>query len=498
MDVLKGPVEKDLLTLEELRNEVEKKWIKHIKLCQDNFLYFVQEVWPDIIMRKEKDPNKYGHHQIMASEFTKIASQKKGRLIVNMPPRHTKSEFASVFFPAWMIGKFPKLKLMQVTHNAELSSRFGAKIRNLIDSKEYKQIFGDVRLREDSKAKGRWETNHGGEYFAAGVGGAITGRGADLLIIDDPHTEQDSLSKNAMERTHEWYSSGPRQRLQPGGSIVLVMTRWAENDLTGMLIKGQKENKADKWKVISFPAILSSGDPLWPEYWTLEELERVKATIPVRNWSSQYMQDPTSEEGAIIKREWWRPWKKSNLPNLMHVIQSYDTAFSKKETADYSDITTWGVFYPQEGGPANMVLLDAMKGKYDFPELKAVALDQYKYWEPETVIIEAKASGEPLTQEFRRMGIPVIPFTPSRGKDKYTRVNACAPIFESGTIWYPEGEHFAEEVIEECAAFPHGEYDDYVDSMTQAVLRYRQGSFIETSSDYRDTSDRPVKEYKYY
>ena len=237
---------------------------------------------------------------------------------------------------------------------------------------------------------------------------------------------------------------------------------------------------------------------MWPEYWTLEELERVKATIPVRNWSSQYMQDPTSEEGAIIKREWWRPWKKSNLPNLMHVIQSYDTAFSKKETADYSAITTWGVFYPQEGGPANMVLLDAMKGKYDFPELKAVALDQYKYWEPETVIIEAKASGEPLTQEFRRMGIPVIPFTPSRGKDKYTRVNACAPIFESGTIWYPEGEHFAEEVIEECAAFPHGEYDDYVDSMTQAVLRYRQGSFIETSSDYRDTSDRPVKEYKYY
>ena len=485
MDLLKGPVEKDLLTLEELRNEVEKKWIKHIKLCQDNFLYFVQEVWPDIIMRKEKDPKKYGHHQIMASEFTKIASQKKGRLIVNMPPRHTKSEFASVFFPAWMIGKFPKLKLMQVTHNAELSSRFGAKIRNLIDSKEYKQIFGDVRLREDSKAKGRWETNHGGEYFAAGVGGAITGRGADLLIIDDPHTEQDSLSKNAMERTHEWYSSGPRQRLQPGGSIVLVMTRWAENDLTGMLIKGQKENKADKWKVISFPAILSSGDPLWPEYWTLEELERVKATIPVRNWSSQYMQDPTSEEGAIIKREWWRPWKKSNLPNLMHVIQSYDTAFSKKETADYSAITTWGVFYPQEGGPPNMVLLDAMKGKYDFPELKAVALDQYKYWEPETVIIEAKASGEPLTQEFRRMGIPVGEFTPGKGQDKISRVNAVSDLFRSGIVWAPD-HRWAHEVIEECNDFPSGANDDLVDSTTLALMRFRQGGFITLDTDERD------------
>jgi len=494
----KGPTNTELLSLEQLRDAVEGLWIRHIKLCQDNFLYFVQEVWPDVIFKKEKDPTKWGHHQIMAKAFTKIANQKKGRLIINMPPRHTKSEFASVYLPAWLIGKFPKMKLMQVTHNAELSGRFGAKVRNLIDSPVYKQIFGDVKLREDSKAKGRWETNQGGEYFAAGVGGSITGRGADLLIIDDPHTEQDSLSKNAMERVHEWYSSGPRQRLQPGGSIVLVMTRWAENDLTGMLIRQQKEEKADKWELIAFPAILESGNPLWPEYWSLEELEKVKATLPIRNWSSQYMQNPTSEEGAIIKREWWKKWNKQSTPNLMHVIQSYDTAFSKKETADYSAITTWGVFYPFEGGQANLILLDAFKGKYDFPELKVVAMEAYKYWEPETVIIEAKASGEPLSQEFRRMGIPVIPYTPSKGRDKHTRVNAVAPIFEAGSIWYPEYEKFAEDVIEECAAFPHGEYDDYVDSMTQAVLRYRQGSFVETLSDYKDREDRIPKVYKYY
>jgi predicted phage terminase large subunit-like protein len=498
MDIEKrGPLEKDLLSTDQLRLEVEKKFIEHIKLCQDNFLYFVQEVWPDFICRKERDPDKWGHHQIMAKELTRISDQKKGRLIVNMPPRHTKSEFASVFFPAWMIGKNPKLKIMQVTHNAELSARFGSKVRNLIDSSEYKQIFGDVRLRQDSKAKGRWETNHGGEYFAAGVGGAITGRGADLLIIDDPHTEQDSLSRNAMERCYDWYASGPRQRLQPGGSIVLVMTRWAENDLTGTLIKNQKEEKADKWKLISFPAILASGNPLWPEFWEQSELEKVKASLPIRNWSAQYMQNPTSEEGAIIKREWWRPWKK-DIPALQHVIQSYDTAFSAKETADYSAITTWGVFYPQEGGAANLMLLDAMKGKFDFPELKNMALDQYRFWEPESVIIEAKASGEPLMQEFRRMGIPVIPFVPSKGKDKHTRVNATAPLFESGSIWYPDGERFADEVIEECAAFPNGEYDDYVDSTTQAVLRYRQGNFFDVSSDYKDESNNYKKEYKYY
>jgi predicted phage terminase large subunit-like protein len=157
-----------------------------------------------------------------------------------------------------------------------------------------------------------------------------------------------------------------------------------------------------------------------------------------------------------------------------------------------------GVFYPQEGGAANLMLLDAMKGKFDFPELKNMALDQYRFWEPESVIIEAKASGEPLMHEFRRMGIPVIPFVPSKGKDKHTRVNATAPLFESGSIWYPDGERFADEVIEECAAFPNGEYDDYVDSTTQAVLRYRQGNFFDVSSDYKDESNNYKKEYKYY
>ena len=488
-------MENELLTGEQLRDKVESLWLKHIKLCQDNFLYFVKEMWPDIIFKKEKDKSKWGHHQVIANEFTKIAKQKKGRLIINMPPRHTKSEFASVYYPAWIIGKFPKMKLMQVSHNAELAARFGSKVRNLVDSPQYKQIFGDVRLREDSKAKGRWETNHGGEYYAAGVGGSITGRGADLLIIDDPHTEQDILSDTAMEKAYEWYSSGPRQRLQPGGSILLVMTRWAEDDLTGRLIKAQTEVKADKWKLISFPAILPSGEPVWPEYWNLEELEKVKASISIRNWNAQYMQDPVAEEGAIIKRDWWRPWKKS-IPALQHVIQSYDTAFSKKETADYSAITTWGVFYPDEVTPA-LILLDAVKGRYDFPELKAVALDQYKYWEPESVVIEAKASGSPLIQELRRMGIPVIDFSPSKGNDKFTRVNACAPVFESGSIWYPHGESFADEVIEECAAFPHGSYDDYVDSMTQAVLRYRQGNFVSTYSDYVEP-ERIPREYKYY
>jgi predicted phage terminase large subunit-like protein len=488
----------ELLTTDQLRTRVEKTWIEHIKLCQDNFMYFVKEVWPEFIYRKATKSSEWGHHQLIANEYTKIAKQRKGRLIVNMPPRHTKSEFASIYFPAWLIGRNPKMKLIQVSHNTELATRFGSKVRNLLASPEYSQVFGDVRLREDAKAKGKWETNHGGEYFAAGVGGAITGRGADLLIIDDPHTEQDSHSEGSMDRAYEWYTAGPRQRLQPGGSIVLVMTRWAENDLTGRLIKSQKEPKADRWKHISFPAILESGNPVWPEYWDLEELEKVKASLPVRNWSAQYMQNPTSEEGAILKREWWQKWP-NDVPKLKHVIQSYDTAFSKKETADYSAITTWGIFTPAEEEPDALLLLDATRGKWDFPELKAIALDTYKFWEPESVIIEQKATGQPLSQEFRRMGIPVIDFVPSKGKDKHSRVNATAPVFESGQVWYPEDEKWAEEVIEECAAFPHGENDDYVDTVTQAVLRYRQGYFLSTYADYEEEEKHNRrKKYVYY
>jgi predicted phage terminase large subunit-like protein len=380
-----------------------------------------------------------------------------------------------------MVGRNPKLKIIQATHTGELAIRFGRKAKNLIDSEEYSKIF-KTRLQEDSKAAGRWETAQGGEYFAAGVGGAITGRGADLLIIDDPHSEQDAMSESSLENAYEWYTSGPRQRLQPGASIVLVMTRWSTKDLTAMLLKNQKEVKGDQWEVVEFPALMDHG-PVWPEYWGVEELEKVKATLPVAKWNAQWMQNPTSEEGALIKREWWRKYRSERIPALHHVIQSYDTAFMKKETADFSAITTWGVFYPTEDSGANLILLDSIKGRYEFPELRRKALEQYKYWQPESVLIEAKASGLPLTYELRKMDIPVMNFTPSRGNDKHVRVNSVAPLFESGMIWAPEFK-FAEDVIEECAAFPYGDHDDLVDSMTQAVMRFRQGGFVTHPEDY--------------
>ena len=242
---------------------------------------------------------------------------------------------------------------------------------------------------------------------------------------------------------------------------------------------------------------MPSGKPVWPEYWDIDQLLSVKASVALPKWNSQYMQNPTSEEGAILKREWWKKWPEDQgIPHCDHVIQSYDTAYLKKETADFSAITTWGVFRPSEDGPQQLILLDAVKDRYEFPELRREALKLYKYWKPETVLIEAKASGLPLTYELRNMGIPVINFTPSRGNDKHARVNSVAPLFQSGQVWAPTHLQFAQEVVEECAAFPFGDNDDLVDSTTQAVMRFRQGGFLTHPEDYKD-KPRPhvLKEY---
>jgi len=472
LDLLPADIKKEFIEVGLLAFQKRK-----IEKMQKDFMLFVKHVWPEFIEGK--------HHQKIAEKFNALAEGKIKRLIINMPPRHTKSEFASFLLPAWMIGRKPNLKIIQTTHTTELAVRFGRKAKILMDMPEYKEIF-TTRLREDSQAAGKWETEQGGEYYAAGVGSAITGRGADLLIIDDPHSEQDAMNIDALERAYEWYQAGPRQRLQPGGAIVLVMTRWNVKDLTGALLQETGNIKSDKWEVIEFPAILPSGKAVWPEYWKLEELEAVKSSISLQKWNAQWMQNPTSEEGALIKREWWRKWEKDTIPSLQHVIQSYDTAFLKKETSDYSAITTWGVFYNNEDSGPQLILLDAIKERLEFPELRRVAYQQYQYWQPETVLIEGKASGLPLTYELRKMGIPVINYIPSRGNDKHSRVNSVAPLFESGQIWAPVGKDFAQEVIEECAAFPYGDHDDLVDSMTQAVMRFRQGGFVNHPEDYKD------------
>ncbi len=439
--------------------------------AQNEFMPFAHHVYENFI--------EGYHHRVIAKKLELVAQGKLKRLIINMPPRHSKSEFASYLMPAWFLGRNPKLKIIQATHNTELAVRFGRKVRDLLDDPAYKEIFPKTGLKEDSKSAGRWSTSVGGEYFAAGVGAAVTGRGADLFIIDDPHSEQDALSETAFDHAYEWYTSGPRQRLQPGGSIILVMTRWGKKDLTGRLLAAQSgDAMSDQWEVVEFPAILPSDKALWPEFWEKDALLSIKASLPVAKWSAQWQQQPTSAESAIVKREWWKMWEKDDIPPVKYIMQSYDTAFSKKESADYSAITTWGVFQPEEGGPDNIILMAAERGRWNFPELKEHAYKEYEYWEPDMVLIEAKASGTPLMDELRHRGIPALSYSPNKGNDKVTRMHMAAPMFEAGRVWAPANRKFAEEVIEEVASFPYGDHDDFCDSMTMAILRFRQGGFI--------------------
>ena len=488
--------EADLRALDAQLLALEK--MKKREVAQDKFIKFVEKVWPTFISGR--------HHKIMADAFERVANGELKRLIINMPPRHTKSEFASYLLPAWFLGKFPHKKVIQTSHTAELAVGFGRKVRNLVDSEVYNGIFPELNLQADSKAAGRWNTSKGGDYFAIGVGGAVTGKGADLLIIDDPHSEQEAalaqVNPEIYDKTYEWYTSGPRQRLQPGGAIVIVMTRWSQKDLTGQVLKSAAQRGGEEWKVIEFPAIMPSGKPLWPEFWSLEELEALKEELPNSKWQAQYQQQPTSDASAIIKREWWQIWEHDSPPHCEFIIQSWDTAFLKSERADYSACTTWGVFYKDDDTgerQANIILLNAFKKRMEFPELKQRAYEEWKEWEPDAMIVEAKAAGSPLIFELRQMGIPVSEFTPSKGNDKIARLNAVADLFASGRVWVPN-RNWAEELVEEVAAFPAGEHDDMVDSMTQALLRYRQGGFLRLPTDEPDDIKwfRGYRKEKYY
>ena len=475
---------KEILALTEAKKRLDLR-----EEASEKFMPFAHHVYENFIEGR--------HHRIIAEKLERVARGELKRLIINMPPRHSKSEFASFLMPAWFLGRNPKLKIIQATHNTELAVRFGRKVRDLIDDPAYKEIFPDTNLKEDNKGAGKWGTTAGAEYFTAGVGAAITGRGADLLIIDDPHSEQDALSESAFDNAYEWYTSGPRQRLQPGGTIILVMTRWGKKDLTGRLLAQQGSDvMSDQWEVVEFPAILPSDKPLWPEFWDKDALLSIKASLPVGKWNAQWQQQPTASESAIIKRDWWQGWEKEEIPPVKYILQSYDTAFSKKETADYSAITTWGVFTPEEGGPDNIILMDAQRGRWNFPELKEKAFEEHEYWEPDMVLVEAKATGTPLIDELRLRGIPALGFSPGKGRDKVTRMHMVAPLFEAGVVWAPSDKKFADEVIEEVVSFPNGDHDDFCDSMTLALMRFRQGGFISLHGEGDDENEyRRKREY---
>jgi predicted phage terminase large subunit-like protein len=454
------------------------------------------------------------HHRILADMLMDIERGKeygpdgedvagtgKDRICVNMPPRHGKSQLISIYFPAWFLGRNPDKKVLMVSHTTDLAVDFGRKVRNLIGTEQYQAIFPTVRLASDSKSAGRWNTSAGGEYFACGVGSALAGRGAHLLLVDDPHNEQDIISGNldVFDKAYEWFTFGARTRLMPHGRIAIVQTRWHLDDLTGRVVRDMSQNElADKYEVVEFPAILdverkvgvgknakvlTTEKPLWPEFFDLDALYRTKASMPVFQWNAQYQQKPTAEEAAMVKREWWKEWPHEDPPSCEYIIMTLDAAAEKNNRADYTALTTWGVFFHEEENCYGIILLNSIKRRLEFPELKELAWEQYNEWEPDAFIVEKKSSGTPLYQEMRRSGLMVQEYTPHRGSgDKTARLNSVADIVRSGLVWVPQ-TRWAEELVEEVAGFPFMSNDDLVDTTIMALMRFRQGGFISLPTD---------------
>lgn len=458
------------------------------KAAYDDLIDFARAMMPEFLVGK--------HHRILADELMAIEAGDRDRICVNIPPRHGKSQLVSIFYPAWFLGRNPGKKVMMVSHTTDLAVDFGRKVRNLISLDAYKAIFPTVSLASDSKSAGRWNTSVGGEYYACGVGSALAGRGADLLLIDDPHSEQDVINGNfaIFEKAYEWYTFGARTRLMPGGRVAIIQTRWHMDDLTGRVVRDMTQNdRADQFEVIEFPAILEverEGQvvekPLWPEFFDLEALLRTKASMPNFQWNAQYQQQPTAEEAAIVKREWWQIWGNERPPACEYLIMTLDSAAEKHNRADFTALATWGVFFNEETDAYNIILLNSIKQRLEFPELKELALEEYTQWEPDAFIVEKKSSGVALYQEMRRMGLPISEYTPHRGSgDKIARLNSVADIISSGIVWVPTSR-WAEELVDEVAGFPFMANDDLVDVTIMALMRFRQGGFISLPTDEQD------------
>jgi len=381
------------------------------------------------------------------------------------------------FFPAWYLGRNPKRSIITASYGQELADDFGRRVRNLVSDPLHRSIFPASRLADDSTSMRRFNTTAGGSYYAVGRGGPITGRGANALIIDDPLKDREEAYSDTIRRAlHEWYCYVAYTRLQPGAAIVLVQTRWHEDDLAGRMLR----ERSSDCEVLSLSAIAETdesfrheGEALWPQKFPLEMLKQIHVAIGDAAWASLYQQRPSAAEGTIFKRGWWRRFK--DPPQCKRVIQSWDTAFKTGTENDYSVCTTWGV---TENG---YYLLWVWRGRVEFPELKRRMSMLAEQWNPSAILIEDKASGQSLIQELKyASALPIIPVKVDT--DKRVRAEAVTPLIEAGKVYLPESAPWLNDYVDELAGFPTAVHDDAVDSTTQALnwLRHQQTNYVWT------------------
>lgn len=491
-----------------------------INSARDNFLLFVKLINPEFRIS--------AHHRVIAHYLQLLDSGVIRRLMIFMPPRSSKSMLASQYFPAWSLGRHPvSWQILSISHKIEQAAKFGRDVRDIVASPTYQAIFPTLRLSPDVRAADHWKLSSGATYIAAGTTSRIAGKGANIGLIDDPLSEQDAYSKAERDRVIQWYPGGFRSRLQPGGRIGLITTRWHDNDLAGYLLEESRNNpESDKWHIIKIPAILDKegsallnlpeGGSYWPPAseadieaaikqgihtgWPLPELLSTKANMPPYQWEALYMQRPTPEGGSILKTTDWQKWEAPDPPYCTYKFLSVDTAFSTKDSADYSAIVTWGIFYDKRDTPC-LIMLGARKGRWEFSELTSKVTSLHQRHDSDCILIEKKASGQSLIQELQRAGLPVRAYSPDR--DKISRANAAATYFHAERVYVPTQRKWAEDVIYECGAFPSGAHDDFVDCTTQAVLWVAQGNWLQhperalLQQDDPDTLEKSFKEYSY-